>query len=190
LSAARRALLAAASLAVALALPGSAFALTNKQFQNIASTRPSGEGTPHVGLDAGGAMIRALIGFVVVIGVILVIAKMLKANQRRQQGLGPRKRGQATGIVEVLSSTPLGPNRHLHMVRVGNEVILVGAGEGGITPIRTYDETQAISLGALETEEQVIEGTFADALSAAGAPAPRRAPSPRMLDRVRDLTSR
>jgi flagellar protein FliO/FliZ len=190
LSAVRRALVAASSLALALVLPGSAFALTNKQFQHISSTQPSGQGTPHIGLDAGGAMIRAVIGFAVVIGVILVIAKMLKANQRRQQGLGPRRRGQATGIVEVLSSTPLGPNRHLHMVRIGSEVILVGAGEGGITPLRTFDETEAISIGVLESEDQVIEGTFADALTAAGAPAPRRTQGPKLLDRVRDLTSR
>jgi flagellar protein FliO/FliZ len=189
----RRILGLGAALAALLALPGSALALTNKQFQNLSSTQPSGSGTPHVGLDVGGSLIRGLVGFAIVIGVILAIAKLLKTNQARKQGLGPgRRRGQGAGLVEVLSSTPLGPNRHLHLVRVGDEVILVGAGEGGITPLRTFDEDEAIGLGAIASEDELIDAGFADALAAAGAPAPRsrRAPSKGLLDRVRDITSR
>jgi flagellar protein FliO/FliZ len=189
---ARRLLVPGAALVALLGLPASAFALTNEQFKNLSSTQPSGSGTPHVGLDVGGSLIRGLVGFAVVIGVILVIAKLLKSNQARKQGLGPmRRRGQGGGLVEVLSSTPLGPNRHLHLVRVGDEVILVGAGEGGITPLRTFDEDEAIELGAIASEDELIDAGFADALAAAGAPAPRsRRPSKGLLDRVRDMTSR
>jgi flagellar protein FliO/FliZ len=181
-----------AALVALLALPGSAFALTNAQFKNLSNTQPSGTGTPHVGLDIGGSLIRGLIGFAVVIGVILVIAKLLKTNQARKQGLGPtRRRGQGGGLIEVLSSTPLGPNRHVHLVRVGDEVILVGAGEGGITPLRTFDADEAIELGAIASEDERIDAGFAEALAAAGAPAPRaRRPQKTLLDRVRDLTSR
>jgi flagellar protein FliO/FliZ len=188
----RRVLTIAAALALPLSLPASALALTNAQFKNLATTKPSGEGTPHVGLDVGGSLVRGVAGFAIVIGVILVISKLLKSNQRRKQGITPRRRGQGGGLVEVLSSTPLGPNRHLHLVRVGDEVILVGAGEGGITPLRTFDEHGAVALGAIASEEEIIEGGFADALAAAGAPAPARrvAPTAGLLDRVRALTSR
>ena len=182
----------AAVLGLSLGLPASALALTNTQFKNLANTAPSGSGTPHVGLDVGGSLIRGVIGFAVVIGTILVIAKLLKSNQARKQGLSPRRRGRDTGLVEVLSSTPLGPNRQLHLVRVGDEVILVGAGEGGITPLRRFDEDEAVALGAIASEDEMLAGGFADALAQAGAPAPTRRSSSNasMLDRMRQLTSR
>jgi flagellar protein FliO/FliZ len=188
----RRALTIAAALALPLSLPASALALTNAQFKNLATTKPSGEGTPHVGLDVGGSLLRGVVGFAIVIGVILVVSKLLKSNQRRKQGITPRRRGQGGGLVEVLSSTPLGPNRHLHMVRVGDEVILVGAGEGGITPLRRYDEDEAIALGAIASADELIDAGFADALAQAGAPAPPRRASSNasLIDRVRQLTSR
>jgi flagellar protein FliO/FliZ len=190
----RRAVPLVGALALLLSLPASALALTNDQFKNLAHTKPSGDGTPHVGLDVGGSLVRGVVGFAIVIGAILLVAKLLKANQARKQGLSPRSRGRRgdAGLVEVLSSTPLGPNRHLHLVRVGDEVILVGAGEGGITPLRTFDEHGAVALGAIASEEEIIEGGFADALAAAGAPAPARrvAPTAGLLDRVRALTSR
>jgi flagellar protein FliO/FliZ len=180
------------ALALLLALPASALALTNAQFKNLANTKPSGDGTPHVGLDVGGSLLRGVIGFVVVIGAILVVAKLLKVNQRRSQGLAPRGRGRGTGLVEVLSSTPLGPNRQLHLVRIGDEVILVGAGEGGITPLRTFDEDEAVALGAISSEDEDLNPGFADALSRAGGPVPRRRPSAGagIVDRMRALTSR
>jgi flagellar protein FliO/FliZ len=180
------------ALALLLALPASALALTDKQFKNLASTKPSGDGTPHVGLDVGGSLLRGVVGFVVVIGAILLVAKLLKVNQRRTQGLAPRGRGRGTGLVEVLSSTPLGPNRQLHLVRIGDEVILVGAGEGGITPLRSFDEDEAVALGAIAADDDDLNPAFADALVRAGGPVPNRraAASAGLVDRVRDLTSR
>ena len=98
---------------------------------------------------------RGVIGFVVVIGTILVIAKVLKTNQRRKHGAMPRGRGRGrdSGLVEVISTTPLGPNRQLHLVRIGDEVILVGSGEGGITPLRKFDEDEAVALGVIDPAE-------------------------------------
>jgi len=189
----RRVVTIAAALALLLSLPASALALTNQQFKNLANTKPSGDGTPHVGLDVGSSLIRGVIGFAVVLGTILVIAKVLKSNQARKQGLSPRRgRGRDSGLVEVLSTTPLGPNRQLHLVRVGDEVILVGAGEGGITPLRRFDEGEAVALGAIASEDERMAGGFADALAQAGAPAPTRrsSSSASMLDRMRQLTSR
>jgi flagellar biogenesis protein FliO len=181
------------ALALLLALPASALALTNQQFKDLANTKPSGDGTPQVGLDVGGGLVRGVVGFVVVIGVILLIAKLLKVNAARKNGTMPRGRGRDSNMIEVLSTTPLGPNRQLHMVRVGDEVILVGAGEGGITPLRSFNEDEAVALGAIASEDEQVSGAFSDALVRAGAsvPARRRSPSAAgLLDRVRALTSR
>jgi flagellar protein FliO/FliZ len=180
------------ALGMLLALPASAFALTDKQFKNLANTKASGDGTPHVGLDVGGGLVRGVIGFAVVIGTILVIAKVLKSNQKRKQGYVPRGRGRDGGLVEVISTTPLGPNRQLHLVRIGDEVILVGSGEGGITPLRKFDEDEAVALGVIDPAGAGLEVGFADALAGAGVPvAPRRPQtSASLLDRVRSLTSR
>jgi flagellar protein FliO/FliZ len=182
------------ALALLLALPASALALTDQQFKNLAHTKPSGDGTPQVGLDVGGGLVRGVVGFVVVIGVILLIAKLLKVNAARKNGYVPRGRGRDGGMIEVLSTTPLGPNRQLHMVRVGDEVILVGAGEGGITPLRSFNEDEAIALGAISPEDDELTAGFTDALARAGAPVPPRRRSPAgaagLLDRVRALTSR
>jgi flagellar protein FliO/FliZ len=180
------------ALGLLLVLPASAFALTDTQFKNLANTKASGDGTPHVGLDVGGGLLRGVIGFVVVIGTILVVAKVLKANQRRKQGYMPRGRGRDGGLVEVISTTPLGPNRQLHLVRIGDEVILVGSGEGGITPLRRFDEDEAVALGVIDPSEGQVDVGFADALAGAGVPvAPRRPQtSASLLDRVRSLTSR
>jgi flagellar protein FliO/FliZ len=104
----------------------------------------------------------------------------------------PRGRGRDGGLVEVISTTPLGPNRQLHLVRIGDEVILVGSGEGGITPLRKFDEDEAIALGVIDPADAQLEVGFADALAGAGVPvAPRRPQtSASLLDRVRSLTSR
>ena len=189
-----RRLLPLGALVLLLALPSSAFALTDQQFKDLANTKPSGSGTPQVGLDVGGGLVRGVIGFAVVMGAILVIAKLLKTNQKRKNGsYMPRGRGRSDGgLVEVISTTPLGPNRQLHLVRIGDEVILVGSGEGGITPLRKFDEGEAIALGVISPEQEMDAG-FADALAGAGVPvAPRRtaASGVGVLDRVRALTSR
>ena len=132
-------------------------------------------------------------GFAVVIGTILIIAKVIKTNQRRKQGYMPRGRGRDGGLVEVISTTPLGPNRQLHLVRIGDEVILVGSGEGGITPLRKFDEDEAVALGVIDPAEAQLDVGFADALAGAGVPAPpRRAAMSNagLLDKMRTLTTR
>ena len=37
-------------------------------------------------------------------------------------------------------------------MRAGDELVLVGAGEHGVTPIRTYTEAEARALGLLDDE--------------------------------------
>ena len=59
--------------------------------------------------------------------------------------------------LETLATLPLGTGRSLHLVRAGGEIVLVGAGEHGVTPIRTYTEAEARSLGLIDADGSTIE---------------------------------
>jgi flagellar protein FliO/FliZ len=97
---------------------------------------------------SGGSIVRTIVGLAVVIGVIYGltwILRQVKAN----------KSGSAKGAgLETIATLPLGGNRSLHLVRAGEEIVLVGSGEHGVTPIRTYTEAEARSLGLLGPDTQ------------------------------------
>jgi flagellar protein FliO/FliZ len=113
----------------------------------------NGEGTPlNIGNGArqgaeqvggGSSIVRTIVGLAVVIGVIFGIHWVLK------QVKGAREERTLGVSLATLATLPLGPNRSLHLVRTGSEVVLVGVGEAGVTPIRTYSEEEAQRLGLL-----------------------------------------
>jgi hypothetical protein len=83
----------------------------------------------------------------------------------------------------------------MHLVRAGSEVVLVGVGEGGVTPIRTYGENEARALGLLVDEED--DDTSGDRLGpptavVAGLPGAKkpgvRGAISRTLDGIRSWT--
>jgi flagellar protein FliO/FliZ len=185
-----------ASLAVAaaqlVAVPA-AFAVSDDDLANLNTNQSSGSGVHGVSFSVGGGLGRAVLGMVVVVGAILVIARLLKANQKRRFGL----RGGPSGALEVLSTTPLGPNRNLHLLRVGEEVMLIGAAEGGITRLRTFDPGEAVDLGMLPPQEG--DDPFGPAPATQTAPAPSRSlpatttrPQRKrgFLDTLRDMSAR
>jgi flagellar protein FliO/FliZ len=119
------------------------------------STTPtaSGEDTP-LNLDrpatavehsaGGGGVVRMIVGLAVVIGVIYGLHWILKfvKTGRDQRSTG--------GGLDVLSTLQLGPGRALYLVRAGAEIVLVGTGEHGVTPVRVYSEDEARMLGLLD----------------------------------------
>jgi flagellar protein FliO/FliZ len=124
----------------------------------------NGESTP-LSLDAGsngktaqaaaggGGLVRTIVGLAVVIGVIYGLYWILKqvkaAREDKAHGAG----------LTTLATLPLGQNRAMHLIRAGDEVVLVGVGEGGVTPIRTYGENEARALGLLtdhDAEDTVV----------------------------------
>ena len=103
------------------------------------------EETTKVGAS-GGSIVRTIVGLAVVIGVIYGLTWVLKQVKSN-------KTAGTTGTgLETVATLPLGQNRSLHLVRAGDELVLVGAGEHGVTPIRTYTEAEARALGLLEAE--------------------------------------
>jgi len=131
--------------------------------------------------STSGGLVRTIVGLAVVIGVIYGLYWILKQVKKSREAT-------ATGSsLHTLATLPLGPNRSMHLVRAGSEIVLVGVGEHGVTPIRTYGEQEARALGLLmdetETEAEVTTTEVAK-------PAPARTPlsAGGLLDQLRSKT--
>ena len=96
-----------------------------------------------VATDGGGGIPRMIVGLAIVLAVIYGLSWVVKQVKAS-------KEGQATGSgLETLSTLPLGPNRAVHLVRVGSELVLLGSAERGVSTIRTYGEDEAIAAGLI-----------------------------------------
>ena len=112
------------------------------------------------------------------LAVIYGVAWVLKQVKRSKED-----RGQGTSL-ETTAVVALGPNRSLHLVRAGRELVLVGVAEHGVTPIRTYSEDEAIDLGLIDEDAEL------DAAGGTGSHPASRAGAVRWLDRLKDRTVR
>jgi flagellar protein FliO/FliZ len=119
----------------------------------------------------GGSLVRTIVGLVVVVGVIYGLTWVLR------QVKGAREAKASGAGLRMLATLPLGTNRALHLVRSGEEVVLLGAAEHGVTPIRTYSTLEARRLGLLAGEdgdEDGPDGAPASPLDDLIAPTPAR----------------
>jgi flagellar protein FliO/FliZ len=98
------------------------------------------------GSGSGGSIVRMVVGLAVVIAVIYGVYWLLKALNRSRVNGGD-------GRLAVVATTQLAPNRSVHLIRVGEELVLVGAAEQGVTPIRVYGADEARRL------EPLLDGT-------------------------------
>ena len=121
--------------------------------------------------SSGGGLVRTIVGLAIVIGVIYGLYWILK------QVKAAREDTASGDGLKTLATLPLGTNRSIHLVRAGHEIVLVGAGEHGVTPIRTYTEAEARAVGLLGTEDDV---------EAPAADEPRKTGS--FLDNLRRMT--
>ena len=137
---------AALVLAAALADPVSALASITgpgeDQPLNLSSS--SGHATQLGTSSAGsGSLARTFVGLAVVVGVIYALYWILKQVKKSRE-----EKATGTGL-QTEAIVPLGPNRALHLVRAGRELVLVGVAEHGVVPIRTYTEEEAIAVGLI-----------------------------------------
>jgi flagellar biogenesis protein FliO len=176
-----------------------------KPSQSRFESTPLGIGTlkptTHTSSGGGSSIIRTLLGLIIVIGSIYGVAWILRRVKRSREA-------QATGNgLASVATLPLGPGRSLHLVRAGTDVILVGASEHGVTPIRSYTEEEALANGVLsETGGDALLHDAARAFSppstatahtpagatkgqwrGLGAP---DAPAPKLVEALRRLTVR
>jgi flagellar protein FliO/FliZ len=170
---------ASAALSMVLLAPAVALGATGTG-ENTPLSLPAdsgvGGGSNHTTASGSGSLVRTFVGLAIVLAVIYGIAWVLKQVKRSKE-----ERGQGTSL-ETTAVVALGPNRSLHLVRAGRELVLVGVAEHGVTPIRTYTEDEAIDLGLISEDDAELDGTPPTTTSRAGAV--------RWLDRLKDRTVR
>ena len=167
---------ASAALSLVLLAPAGALGATGTGEDTPLSLPADGGAKKVTAASGSGSLVRTFVGLAIVLAVIYGIAWVLKQVKRSKE-----ERGQGTSL-ETTAVVALGPNRSLHLVRAGRELVLVGVAEHGVTPIRTYTEDEAIDLGLISEDDAELDGTPHATTSRAGAV--------RWLDRLKDRTVR
>ena len=114
-----------------------------------------GTGVHPVSTSSGSSIVRTIVGLFIVIAVIYGVSWILRQAKRGKDG---RASGQG---LSQLASLPLGSGRSVALVRAGQEIVLIGIAEHGITPIRTYTEAEAIELGLDLVDDEADSGSRA-----------------------------
>lgn len=151
---------------------------------------PATGSTETVATGMGGTLLRMGIGLVLVVALVLGVWHLMKRAQRRgMPGMGPANRG----LVDVVCTTALGPTRFLHLVRVGGELILVGATDHTVTAVARISGEQAAEIIGDDLEAAELQDAFDRAARTddplAGPPIDHAAAAP-LVDRLRAMTAR
>lgn len=110
------------------------------------AAEPGGKAaTPMAGSDIAGQLGQLLLGLLLVIGLIFLLAWLL----RRMQQLAPR----GNQVIKLLATQALGPRDRLVLVQVGSEQILLGLSAGRITPLHVLKEPVHLPDAELATPE-------------------------------------
>jgi flagellar protein FliO/FliZ len=84
-----------------------------------------------------------------VAGIIYLVVFFLRRVSRPQAEQNPH--------LKILASTHLGNGRFVHVVSLGNQAWLVGAGEGGINHIADINDKEALDAMLLEASRRSAE---------------------------------
>ncbi len=132
------------SAAMLLALPLSALAAEPA----VQAAAPAAAAVTGSGM--GGQVLQLLLGLLLVVGLIFVLAWLMRRVQRGVPG--------NTQVIELIGSRAIGPRDRLMLVQVGDEQILLGVTSGRITPLHVLKEpVQA-------PERQPVNSEFAQRL--------------------------
>jgi len=187
---------------LAFACPASAFTESklapgneNKPL-NLNATAP---GSAHTAATGGPSIVRTIVGLAIVIAVIWGLSWIL-----RQVKAGRDPSVSSSGLATV-SALTLGSGRSVHLVRAGNEYVLLGSAEHGVVPIHRYTEEEARAAGLLPEEPAPRSRRFRVERRSPAGPAesrpvaagqgysdPMRMPSPSsgLIERMREWTVR
>lgn len=100
---------------------------------------------PVVSSGIGGQLTQLVLGLLLVVGLIFVLAWLM----RRVQRIGPGN-GQ---VIEMIGSSALGPRDRLVLVQVGEEQILLGITPGRITPLHVLKSPVEVARTEAATPE-------------------------------------
>jgi flagellar protein FliO/FliZ len=132
--------LAAAAAGMLLAAP-TAFAADSGEDTPL--NLPQADQTAAASSGGGGGLVRTFVGLAIVLAVIYGLYWVLK------QVKASRETAASGNGLQSLASVPLGANRSMHLVRAGQELVLVGVSEQAVVPIRIYGEAEARAAGLL-----------------------------------------
>ncbi len=136
--------------------------------------------------DAGGTLIRLVLGLGVVVGLIAGVWWVMKRIHRsRYPAMDDRN---PAGLIDVLATTSLGPNRSLHLVKVGEELVLVGSTDHTVAPITRIGVEDAAGLAGAGAADPTSFG--GDPGAAARTRAQTVATDASVVDRLRAMTAR
>jgi flagellar protein FliO/FliZ len=117
----------------------------------------AGQAATGASATSGGSIVRTIVGLAIVLGVIYGLHWVLKQVKTSKD-----EADESGDSLETIATLNLGPNRSLHLVRVGGEIVLLGAAEHQITPIRRYSEAEATALGLLEPPAMTLASLEAE----------------------------
>ena len=87
---------------------------------------------------------RTIVGLAIVIAVIWGLAWILRQVKAGASRTCSKRRGLAS-----VAALTLGSGRSVHLVRAGNDYVLLGSTEHGVAPIHRYTEEEALDAGLL-----------------------------------------
>ena len=164
-----------------------AFAFTPSGPKASGENAPLKLTTPSVGTHAsssGAGIVRTIVGLLIVIAVIWGlnwILRQVKSSRETQAG--------GTGLTSM-ATLPLGTGRSLHLVRAGQDYLLLGSAEQGVVPIYRYTEQQAREAGLLSADGPTDGPDGGAGVIRSAAPFGSSGPLGAILDRLRLMTVR
>ncbi len=166
----------ALALVTVLALPATALAVADGDLKNLGSGTPS---QTHVSGTGVGSIGRVMLGLLVVVVVIVVLYVIARRAQR-----GKPVSTRSSGSIELLDTLAVTPQRSLHLVRVADRVLLIGATDHGIATLQVLSPTEAEDAGLTDT------AATADDIALTLADPPAGAERRGLLDSIRERTVR
>jgi len=101
---------------------------------------------------SGASIVRTIVGLAIVIAVIWGLSWIL-----RQVKAGRDPRTSSAGLTSLAALT-LSTGRSVHLVRAGNDYLLLGSAEQGVVPIHRYTEEEAREAGLMDVVEAGYSG--------------------------------
>lgn len=159
----RRTISAAVAAATLLAISVDN-ALAGTDFENQRISLPdSTKDAAKTQSSSSGAAVRMILGLLFVLGLIFVVNKLLKHYNK---GKFAGSSASNAGAMEIVATTQLSTHRSLHLVRIGDEIVMIGATDGGITHLKNIDP-QKLMYAQEGTAMNTADPAFSDALTKA-----------------------
>ncbi|HZO36556.1 MAG TPA: flagellar biosynthetic protein FliO [Solirubrobacteraceae bacterium] len=140
--------LATALAAAVLAAPATALAAATHGESTPLDLGDGGSSDLPSASGGGIGVLRAIFGLLLVVALIYGVRWLLHRTQA-----GGRPRGNSEGL-RPLTSLALGSRGTLHLVRAGDEVLLLGQADGQLVSLRRYSEEEAQQRGLLNAPDE------------------------------------